>query len=356
MLMLGAAWAQIAVPTFGIRGDVNDVFLQDFMNQFRRQLSLELGLEINNAEVITQGVAGSLQADMTFLITDVMKQRYAISGELSQEDRLGGKAPYSVRILMVDNQEKRASDIISLPLTDSAVSEVVRNLTEQVAAFIQPGGEPRLGTAGLFVISEPITAEVYIDGVLVTKTPLQSAIMLEPGPYEVELRKEGFVPSSRLVVLEAQREMMERFTLTPIVGGSIQVKSQPEASVYLDGSLKGKTPLTLQALPGNHSMILERPGFKPSSFNIRVENYRVSRVDQKLEPNSAVVLYWTALPSELVFINGELQTRDYLDNLGTGRYQIDLRSGGARRSFSVTIAIEGAYRIDFSLEQAVRLE
>ena len=75
--ILSTAVAQIAVPSFGTRGSVDGVFLQSFMTQFRRQVSLDLNLEVNNAEVITQGVAGSLQAEMAFLITDVMKQRYA---------------------------------------------------------------------------------------------------------------------------------------------------------------------------------------------------------------------------------------------------------------------------------------
>ncbi len=355
-MMLSTALGQIAVPTFGTRGTIDDVFLQSFMTQFRRQISLELEFEVNNAEVITQGVAGSLQAEMAFLITDVMKQRYAITGELSQEDRLQGKAPYSVRILIVDSQERRSSDIISLPLSEASVPEVVQNLAGQVSLFITPTLSPEEGTAALFVVTEPLYADILIDGVKVAETPLKDALMLKPGPYEVEVRKEGFIPNSRLVTLQDRKEMMERFTLTPLVGGSIQLKSQPDANVLLDGVAVGKTPLTLQALPGNHSLIMERPGFQPSSFNVRVENYRVSRVNQTLEPLSDVVFFWEAFPSELVFINGVLQTRDYQDNLEPGSYQIDLRSGGEKRSFTVTIAVKGAYRLDFSLSRAVRLE
>ena len=267
-----------------------------------------------------------------------------------------GNAPFSVRILVVDSLERRSSDIISLPLSEASLTEVVQSLSLQIKTFITPSGAPEEGSAALFVVTEPLSAEVLIDGVKLAETPLEDALMLKPGLYEVEVRKEGFVPNSRLVNLQDGREMMERFTLTPIVGGSIQVRSQPNANVFLDGRSVGKTPLTIQALPGNHSVIIERPGFRPSSFNVRVENYRVSRVNQTLEPNSEVVLFWEALPSELVFIDGVLQTRDYIDNLGLGSYQIDLRSGGEKQSFSVTIGVEGAYRIDFVLGRAVRLD
>lgn len=356
LMAFATVFAQIAVPNFGTRGNVEGLFLDTFMTEFRRQLAADLMMKVDAAEVITAGIAGSLRPDMAFLISDVMKQRYALSGEITKEDRLVGKAPYSVRILLVDSQLKRSSDIISLPLSESSMLVVISSLSKQVEQFISSGKNPERGSAALFISSDPPEAEIFIDGIKVAETPLEQVLMLKPGSYEVELRKEGFKPVSRLLELRDERETMERFVLAPIVGGSIQLKTYPNALVFLDAKEVGMTPLTLQALPGNHSLYIERPGFKPSSFNVRVENYRVSRVEHSLEPIAAMLLFWNVSATELVFIDGVLQTRSYLADIAPGSYTVDVRTVGEKRSFSVTLLLEGVYELDFTLEQAVRLD
>lgn len=339
--------AQMAVPSFGTRGSVDDIFLQSFMTQLRRTIAVELNQTVSDGDgVITAGIAGSLKPELTQLIAEILQTRYALSGEISKENTLTRQAPYSVRILIYDNEAKRSSDIISLPVSEESLDEVIASLTSQMAVFLEPATALSQGTAGLFVSSEPAEADIFIDGVKVAETPLGDVLMLQPGLYEIELRKEGFQPASRFVELTENREMMEQFSLTPVVGGSIQVRSYPRANVLLDGQQMGKTPLTMPALPGTHSLYIERLGFKPIHFNVRVENYRVSRVEPTLEPEDQNILFWDVLPSELVYVDNVLQTRDYLSDLTPGIYQINVRSSGETVSFEISIEGEGVYELD----------
>ncbi len=341
------AAAQMAVPMFGTRGNVDDVFLQSFMTQLRRAIAVDLDQMVSDGDgIITAGIAGSLKPELTQLIAEILQTRYAISGEISKEDALSRQAPYAVRLLIYDNEAKRSSDIISLPVSEENLEEVITSLSKQMAAFLEPTPFLSQGTAGLFISSEPSEADIFIDGVKVAETPLLDVLMLQPGLYEVELRKQGFQPASRFVELTENREMMEQFSLTPVVGGSIQVRSYPRANVLLDGKQMGKTPLTLPALPGTHSLYIERLGFKPIHFNVRVENYRVSRVEPTLEAEDINILFWDVLPSELVYIDNVLQTRDYVSDLMPGTYQINVRSAGETVSFEISIEGEGVYELD----------
>ena len=348
------AWAQFVVPAFSTRGQVDELFLEAFMTQFRAELAVAETASVDKGEIFTAGIAGSLNADLTSLMADTMGLRYAISGEISEDDRLVDKAPFSVRILVVDQELKRTSDIISVPLSETSLGETVSVLVKQIGSFTRAINQPVQGNAGLFVTSEPSGAEIRIDGVAVAETPLTDMLMFEPGIYEVELRKEGFKPVSRVVELDGNKERFERFVLTPVVGGSVQIRSYPNATVFLDGKDVGKTPLTVQALPGSHTIYLERTGFKPVAFDVRVENYRVNRVVQTLEPGTGTVLFWDTLPSQLIFIDAVLQTRDYVSDLASGTYLIEVREAGQKEAFEVQIIGEGVYELDLVKKQAVK--
>lgn len=350
------AWAQIVVPTFGTRGQVDELFLQNFMSAFRAEVSVTTNLNIDPGEILTAGIAGSLNADLTYLMADTMGKRFAVSGELSEDDRLLNKAPFSVRILLVDSEQKRQSDTISLPLSEDSLSETVAALARQVQEFTSPGNLPEQGSASLFVTSTPAGAEVRVNGVNVATTPLSTEIMLAPGRYEIELRKDGFKPVTRTVDLKEDSGLMQSFELIPAIGGSVQVKSYPNARVLLDGVDVGATPLTVQALPGTHTIYLQRLGFKPIGLDIRVENYRVLRVEHRLEPEAENVLFWDLPSTRLIYINNVLQTRDYVLDNAAGTYLITVRGAGESYSFEIVIDSAGVYELDIEQRIAVKFE
>ena len=64
----------------------------------------------------------------------------------------------------------------------------------------------------------------------------------------------------------------------------LKVRSTPKgANVYINGSLKGTTPLTLKVGLGEYEVRLSRQGFKDCNRTIRIEKMTSYPVTEKME-------------------------------------------------------------------------
>ncbi|HHH29322.1 MAG TPA: PEGA domain-containing protein [Polyangiaceae bacterium] len=121
-------------------------------------------------------------------------------------------------------------------------------------------------------------AEIYVDGQLVARTPLQSTLPVTPDVrHEVVLRREGYEPAGESIVLT---EGATGFvTLRPredpraaSSGGELVVLLvQEDASVIVDGQRREVTsgvPLRLPA--GPHAITASRTGYDPLNLHIEV--------------------------------------------------------------------------------------
>lgn len=339
------ATSRVSVPTFGTRGGVPDELVSTFMQALRQAVASATGLGVSNGDLITPGIAGSLEPDFAVLIAELDDARYAISGEIGRS-LVATSEPYTVNLIVVDADHDRSTDLISLPLDPSEVPSAAADLAQSVAAFTGAAVQLPTGDAGLFVSSEPGEADVFIDGVAVGRTSLMDVLMLPAGRYDLEVRKEGFLPETRTVELTSGDTGFVHVILTAISGGSIQLASVPSARVLLDGSGQGRTPLTLPALPGNHTLRLERDGFLPETVSVLVRNYRVTRVDAELTPRTSPLVYWDEERTVLVYIDGALQTGGYAADLKPGLRTFELRSGGETRTYLRAVPSSGVFRLD----------
>jgi hypothetical protein len=343
--------AQIVVPTFGVRGDVPGALVLRFMNVFRAQLEALTQLKVNPGDLVTPGIAGSLEPGYTTLIAELGSGRYGISGEIAGPgSTLPGEpaalaGPYSVNMLIVDTETKRNSDLISQPLDEHDIQGAAQALARVVRRFIKPSGPLPSGSAGLFISSQPGQAEVLVNGVAVGQTPLEP-LQLAPGHYQVEFRKEGFLPQGQMVSLEADKTAFVSAYLTPITGGSIQVSSSPPAEVYLDGREVGATPITVSASPGVRELVIKRPGFMSETSAVPVRNFRVSRVAVTLKPVAGSMVFWQPLTGYLVYIDNLLRPEPFVKDLGVGAHQLELQSTQDTVRFSFTIPSSGVYELD----------
>ena len=221
LLFMQAALAQISVPTFGTRGGVPSEVVEQFMPTFRGQLGRLTGLEVRSGQLITPGIAGSLDPEFAVLIADLDGARYAISGEIAAAVNTGGE-PYAVNHIVVDAERDRRTDLITVPLRPSDLKSSAAELAASVAVFTSAAVELPAGDAALFVSSEPGDAQVFVDGVSIGRTSQLDVAMLAPGRYRLEVRKEGFLPDSRMVVLRAGDTSFVHVVLTAISGGSIR--------------------------------------------------------------------------------------------------------------------------------------
>jgi hypothetical protein len=347
--------AQISVPTFGTRGGVAPSVLSGFMPALRNAVAKATGLKVTTGDLITPGIAGSLEPEFAMLIADLDNARYAVSGEIARSPA-NAKEPFTVNLIVVDAERKRSSDLISRPLQDGGTAATAEALAGAIAAFT--GAEVSLpeGSAGLFVSSEPGDAEVVLNGVSVGKTSNLDVLMLKPGRYDLEVRKEGFLPESRSVELRADDTSFVHVILTAISGGSIQLSTTPAARVYLDGVREGVTPVTLAALPGNHTVRLAREGFQMESFGVLVRNYRVTRVAVGLKPVSDPLVFWSEARSVVVSIDGVVQNGAYAFGLEPGLHRFDLRGPNGTVQALRAVPEHGAFMLDLTTGELVPLE
>src|SRR5690606_27657964 len=147
---------------FGTRGDVDGAVVDRFMAAFRSSVGAATGLEVRNGDLITPGIASSLEPELATLIAELDSARYAVSGEIA---RLAAPAlePYAINLIVVDADFARATDLISAALDPNTPEVAAAQLAAMVAAFTTAKVELPRGDSGLFVSSEPGDAQVFVD-------------------------------------------------------------------------------------------------------------------------------------------------------------------------------------------------
>jgi len=152
--------------------------------------------------------------------------------------------------------------------------------------------------------SEPSGAKVMINGkeVGVTDMPID----LPAGVYMLEFKKDGYgrvkymaeiptnvsmsLPVAPLVLIKdmkaTQVDMTAESKAPTATGyGSIQVTSNPDAQVYLDGELQGETPLTLAKVSvGSYVLKLSKEGYKDLRQTVYVNKGETTKIAGELKP------------------------------------------------------------------------
>jgi Zn-dependent protease len=176
-------------------------------------------------------------------------------------------------------------DTQSMTVTVAAGSTVHFSFT--LAASAPKGSLPVNGssrTGSLNVNSIPPGASVTLDGVLKGTTPF-SLTGVAAGDHTVTLTKTGYKGLTITATVPAGGEFHESYTM---VANELTITSEPGgASVAVDGTLKGTTPLTITAIDaGTHSIVLRLVGYADYTGSIRVEpgtlvtgNYILAPVD-----------------------------------------------------------------------------
>lgn len=116
--------------------------------------------------------------------------------------------------------------------------------------------------ARLQVICDP-WAEVYVDDILVGKTPIDF-ILLQPGERHLVFRHPMFAPILRDVTTEPGESMTVKVSFWDTVGRVI-ILVDPWAEIYLDGNFVDVTPLKepLVVPLGTHTITLKNPSAEP---------------------------------------------------------------------------------------------
>jgi len=188
------------------------------------------------------------------------------------------------------------------PRTPHTTDREVR--TREKAGAASVGEELKPGR--VLVRSTPAGARVLIDGERQGATPA-AVRNLTPGVHRVQVVLEGYVTEERRVTIStaqpAQSVVVElerlrassagrdRTTVTPASAavdaftGALSIESKPDgAQVFLDGKLRGTTPLEIIRVDaGEHAVRLELDGYRRWSASVRIVTGERNRVTASLE-------------------------------------------------------------------------
>lgn len=341
--LTGVAHADVAIPDLGRRGELPEGLTVTFSAQLRQAVS-QMGLQVNPAELVTEGIAGSLDPFYTTLAARLLGTRYAVSGEIAESS--SSEHRFTVNLLLVDTEQDRHSDVISRPLPLQDMTSVARDLAEEILAFSDLSSSLPAGDAGLFISSEPGGAAVLINGIQVGRTGELNLLELAPGRYSIELRLEGHLPVNRVEELRSGSTAFPHFRLTEIRGGSAQVSSEPAAELLFGGESFGITPVNVPLPAGRQELILRRDGFRDTTVTVDIMNNRVTRLATELDAVREPLVYWEAEDGVRVLVDGVRQHGLAATELRPGRVTFTVQRVGLSMDYTVVLPLTGVFRLD----------
>lgn len=207
-----------------------------------------------------------------------------------------------VRIQGLQNLSRALSIAVNpLPNRDWASDWARFQVVDRTATTPPPA--PTKQVATLEVRSDPTNASVYVDGSYLGRTPLVATVAA--GQHQLVVKKAGYQPYEVSVRLNPGERVQVYARLLPAVQqGRLSVRSEPEgAQVYLNGTYRGKTPLTLDLKPGVYDLRLTLPGYAEYREQVRVNAGETTYVYARLAPSKARLEVRTNVRAR-VFLDG----------------------------------------------------
>ena len=145
--------------------------------------------------------------------------------------------------------------------------------------------EPISTTGTLTLTSSPSGATVYIDGSYYGTTPL--TVDLSAGSHRVSMQKSGYDSWSSTVSISSGGSKTVTGNLEKIVStGYLSISSSPSgATVFIDGSYRGTTPVNLSLNEGSHTVKLTASGYSQYTTSVYVSGGRTSVVSASMSPS-----------------------------------------------------------------------
>lgn len=211
-------------------------------------------------------------------------------------------------------------------------------------------GEKAAGT--LSINTTPPGATVILGADSAGKTPL--TLKVPTGKHEVTLSLTGYEDIPKVVTIEKDKttEVTEEFKRQT---GTISVDSTPAgASVYLDGSYKGQTPLELKYLAlGTHAVRVEIENYADQEKSVDVKYKDTTKINFNLQPLPGKLAVTSTPQNASVSLDGKNagKTPVYGFSVSPGSHSVSVSlSGYKTQAETVDILANQPKTLNFSLE------
>ena len=170
-----------------------------------------------------------------------------------------------------------------------------------------PTTTPPPSTGTIYAQSSPAGAAIYMNGNFYGYSPL-TIPSLAPGTYSMKASLSGYTPDYTVVTVYASQTAYYYPTLQqspqPRQTGSVYVTSSPNhASLYIDGSYYGVTPLTVTLYPGTHQFVCKYPGYNDYSTNVMVSGGQSRNLPVTMSTATQGTVVITSVPGASVYID-----------------------------------------------------
>ncbi len=200
----------------------------------------------------------------------------------------------------------------------------------------EPGDPPRELTAELVpnwapitVASSPTGASVSMDGIGMGSTPLEGRI--EAGERVLEIRRPGFKPSVRRFAVTAGEAIdLGTVQLVPEDGQLAVVSDPPGATVTINGTFRGTTPIELELAPGpNYEITVSKAGHATFTTEVGISSTQRTEVRAELDMLTGAVTISSRPPRAEILIDGmAVGTTDQTLELDARPHQVEVRREG----------------------------
>ncbi|MDD1685996.1 PEGA domain-containing protein [Methanoregula sp.] len=151
----------------------------------------------------------------------------------------------------------------------------------------------------IYVTSQPSGAEIYFNGDYRGLAPLTISDVW-PGTYTISAEKNGYRTYSTTTSVSSGSQTSVYCPLTALsTSGALYVLSSPtNSNIYLDGTYKGITPMTINNLaPGTHILEIDHAGYYDWKSSVEVPSGGTKTVDTTLNPVPASTTGWLYVSS-----------------------------------------------------------
>ena len=207
---------------------------------------------------------------------------------------------------------------------------------------------PQIKTYKLSISSSPSNARVYINGTYEGMTPI--ALTLKEGTYTVQLTLDGYEDFVTSVNLDRDRQVTATLYSKK---ARLSIETDPSnATIYVDNSYVGRSPISIDLDAGRHTVKIEKAGYLTETRDVNLSAGTTSSLKVVMQEEKPVArINITSDPKNArIFINGkDYGITDRIVELEPGYYEIIIVLEGYRVSITYRYFGKGDHNLSFNL-------